>query len=145
MPIDTMYERDPSSVRSILKSLPDWFGDPDAIDTYEHDAGSDAFQSLLAVDSGRTVGVALVRRHFPEAAELHLTPSRPTYVAAVLAAHWSSALPLTSLMMGTTSCPCTQLDRRSIASHMQRRGSSTKRPGFTPWRSTTAWTGPALL
>ncbi len=72
MPIDTMYERDPSSVRSILKSLPDWFGDPDAIDTYEHDAGLDAFQSLLAVDSGRTVGVALVRRHFPEAAELHL-------------------------------------------------------------------------
>ncbi len=77
MPIDLMYRREPSSVRSILTSLPDWFGDPDAIDNYEHDAGSGAFQSLLAVDSGTTVGVALVRRHFPEAAELHLIAVAP--------------------------------------------------------------------
>lgn len=77
MPIDLMYRRDPSSVRSILKSLPNWFGDPDAIDNYEHDAVSDAFQSLLAVDSEKTVGVALVRRHFPEAAELHLIAVAP--------------------------------------------------------------------
>ena len=77
MPIDLMYRRDPSSVRSILKSLPNWFGDPDAIDNYEHDAVSDAFQSLLAVDSEKTVGVALVRRHFTEAAELHLIAVAP--------------------------------------------------------------------
>jgi len=32
VPIDLMYRRDPSSVRSILKSLPSWFGDPNAID-----------------------------------------------------------------------------------------------------------------
>ncbi len=77
MPIDLMYRRDPSSVRSILKSLPNWFGEPDAIDTYQQDAGSEMFQSLLAVDSGRTVGVALLRRHFPEAAELHLIAVAP--------------------------------------------------------------------
>lgn len=77
MPIDLIYKRDPPSVRSILEALANWFGDPDAIDTYEHDAGSDAFQSLLAVDSGRTVGAALVRRHFPEAAEIHLIAVAP--------------------------------------------------------------------
>lgn len=77
MPIDLVYARDPSSVRSILASLPDWFGDPDAIDAYQHDAESDAFRSLLAVDSGTTVGIALVRRHFAEAAELHLIAVAP--------------------------------------------------------------------
>lgn len=90
VPIDLVYLRDPSSVRSILQSLPSWFGDPDSIDSYEHDAGSDAFQSLLAVDSGRTVGVALVRRHFPEAAELHLIAVAPGMRGGVSVARWSN-------------------------------------------------------
>ncbi|MGI8590701.1 MAG: GNAT family N-acetyltransferase [Nakamurella sp.] len=72
-----MYRRDPSSVRSILESPPSWFGDPDAIDNYEHDAVSNALQSVLAVDFEKTVGVALVRRHLPEAAELHLIAVAP--------------------------------------------------------------------
>lgn len=77
VPVDLMYRKDSSSARSILTSLPDWFGDPDAIDAYQHDAESDAFQSLLAVASGTTVGIVLVRRHFPEAAELHLIAVAP--------------------------------------------------------------------
>lgn len=77
MPTDLTYTRDPSAVRKILASLPDWFGDPEAIDNYEHDAGSDAFQSLLAIDAGKAVGVALVRRHFPETAEIHLIAVAP--------------------------------------------------------------------
>lgn len=78
MPIDLVYARDPLSARSILASLPDWFGDPDSIDAYQRDAESDAFRSLLAIDSGATVGIALVRRHFPEAAELHLIAVTPS-------------------------------------------------------------------
>ena len=72
MPIDLAYRRDPPAVRSILESLPDWFGDPEAVTNYERAAGASAFRSLLSVDSGMTVGVALVDRHFPESAELHL-------------------------------------------------------------------------
>lgn len=145
MPIDLMYRRDPSSVRSILKSLPNWFGDPDAIDNYEHDAVSDAFQSLLAVDSEKTVGVALVRRHFPEAAELHLIAVAPDVRGRRGVAHSSNASPSTSPTTSAAYCPYTQLDRRSIVSHTQRRESSTRGRGSAPWKSTTALIGPALL
>jgi ribosomal protein S18 acetylase RimI-like enzyme len=71
------YARDPSAVRRILEALPEWFGDPEAIDEYVADAANDDFVSMLARESGTTVGVALVRRHFPESAELHLIAISP--------------------------------------------------------------------
>ncbi len=77
MTIDLVYRQDPSAVRSILKSLPDWFGDPTAIDGYEQDGSSNAFQSVFALAGEETVGVALVRRHFPSSAELHLIAVDP--------------------------------------------------------------------
>nr|WP_244960651.1 GNAT family N-acetyltransferase [Pseudoclavibacter chungangensis] len=64
--------RDASGVRDVLESLPAWFGDPAALDTYVADADDPALQCVLARRDGRTVGVALVRRHFPESAGLHL-------------------------------------------------------------------------
>ncbi len=77
VPIDLVYRQHPSAVRSILESLPEWFGDPTAIDGYEQDGTSNAFQSVLALDGGETVGVALVRRHFRASAELHLIAVDP--------------------------------------------------------------------
>lgn len=69
--------RDPAAVRRILEALPEWFGDREAIMNYGHAAGAEAFDSLLAVDDHATVAVALVRRHFPESAELHLIAVDP--------------------------------------------------------------------
>ena len=70
-------ERDPRAVRRILEELPDWFGDPDAINNYEAQAADHDFASLLAREGDHTVGVALVARHFPESAELHLIAVSP--------------------------------------------------------------------
>lgn len=70
--------RSGTDVRQILESLPDWFGDPEAIDNYVAAAEDVAYGSYLAIQEGVAVGVALVRRHFPEAAELHLIAVHPT-------------------------------------------------------------------
>lgn len=69
--------RDPEAVQDILEKLPAWFGDPAAITEYARDAEDERFTSLM-VDDGSTVrGVALLRGHFPESAELHLIAVSP--------------------------------------------------------------------
>lgn len=77
MPIEIVAERDPHAVRRILEELPDWFGDPAAIDNYAADAADEGFSSLLAREGDDTVGIALVARHFPQSAELHLIAVSP--------------------------------------------------------------------
>lgn len=59
----------------ILRGLPDWFGDEDAIRGYVADAGT--YPSYLAVEDGVVRGVALIHRHFPSSAELHLIAVDP--------------------------------------------------------------------
>ena len=78
MSLEIVQKQDPTSVRRILESLPDWFGDPDAIDNYVSAAGDIEFVSRVAVDSGNVIGVSLTRRHFRESAELHLIAVDPT-------------------------------------------------------------------
>ncbi|MGP4968662.1 GNAT family N-acetyltransferase [Glutamicibacter ardleyensis] len=77
MTIEIEYARDPHAVRNILESLPEWFGDLESIDSYVVDAANENFVSILARDSGATVGVSLIRRHFSESAELHLIAISP--------------------------------------------------------------------
>ncbi len=76
--VELLYARDPRAVRTILESLPDWFGDPAAIESYTEAAADERYRSLLATRAGRTVAIALVARHFPESAELHLIAVAPT-------------------------------------------------------------------
>jgi ribosomal protein S18 acetylase RimI-like enzyme len=71
------HRRDPGAVRRILESLPDWFGDPDAISTYVEDVTDEHLTSLTALEGDTVVGIALVNRHFPESAELHLIAVAP--------------------------------------------------------------------
>lgn len=66
---------DPVAVRRILEALPDWFGIPEAIDEYVRQAS--LLESFLALDEGAVCGVALVKRHFPESAELALIAVDP--------------------------------------------------------------------
>ncbi len=68
-------EQDPQAVSRLLRALPNWFGVPAAVDNYVNDANT--MTSYVAHDDGVVVGVALVRRHYPETSELHLTPVAP--------------------------------------------------------------------
>ena len=77
MAVDDAPGRSGADVRRLLEALPDWFGEPGAIDAYVAAAESDRYDSLLASDGSRVLGVALVRRHFPESAELHLIAVAP--------------------------------------------------------------------
>ena len=77
MAAQLIYTHDPDSTREILQALPDWFGDPEALENYVVAAADETFSSLLALENGTPVGVALIRRHFPESAELHLIAVHP--------------------------------------------------------------------
>jgi ribosomal protein S18 acetylase RimI-like enzyme len=72
-------EQDPATVARLLALLPTWFGIPAANLRYIRDA--DELPTYLArpADQPRAkpVGVLLARRHFPEAAEIHLLAVQP--------------------------------------------------------------------
>lgn len=96
MHLDIVSGHDPQAVRRILQGLPDWFGDPAAVDNYIADASDDRFTSLLAREGDNTVGVALLDRHFPASAELHLiavsSPARGRGIGRSLIGHACEAL-----------------------------------------------------
>lgn len=73
----TTIERrsDPAATGRILRALPSWFGLEQAILDYVNDAS--VMSSYLAIRDSETIGVALVHRHFPESAELHLIAVHP--------------------------------------------------------------------
>ncbi len=77
-PVGTFIERrhDPAAVEGILRLLPEWFGIDDAIAGYVRNAST--FPSYLAVDTdGVVIGIALLERHFPLSAEIHLLAVHP--------------------------------------------------------------------
>jgi len=60
--------------RDILSELPDWFGIPEANAGYANDA--ETMPTWLARDSGAVVGLMILKRHFPESAEIWLLATR---------------------------------------------------------------------
>lgn len=75
MPLTVERRADPGAVDRLLHALPDWFADEEAIRGYVADAAT--YPSYLAVDDGSVRGIALVHRHFPDSAELHLVAVDP--------------------------------------------------------------------
>ena len=75
MSITITHANDPEATAGILAALPDWFGIPDANEHYVQAAATK--QSYLALVEGRTVGVALIDRHFPQTGEIHLIAVAP--------------------------------------------------------------------
>lgn len=75
----TSGEQDPGTVTRLLGMLPHWFGIPASNAGYIRDA--DELPTYLARPADRPgaapVGVLLARRHFPEAAEIHLLAVQP--------------------------------------------------------------------
>jgi ribosomal protein S18 acetylase RimI-like enzyme len=61
----------PADVDRLLRNLPEWFGIEQSNQQYVEDARSFPTYVVRAHD-GAVVGVLLVKRHFPTAAEIHL-------------------------------------------------------------------------
>lgn len=61
---------DPAAVNRILRALPSWFGVEEAIRAYVRAAADKP--GYVATQGGHVIGVALVQRHTPLSAELHL-------------------------------------------------------------------------
>ncbi|WP_114905479.1 GNAT family N-acetyltransferase [Ornithinimicrobium murale] len=77
MTITIIRGNDPEATRRILGALPDWFGIPSANEHYVTAAATK--DSYLAQVEGTTMGVALVDRHFPVTAEIHLIAVAPEH------------------------------------------------------------------
>ena len=78
--IDIATERqDPASVERLLRALPEWFGIEESLTQYVRDAKS--APTYLASDgkAGAVVGALLIRRHYPESAEIHLLAVDPRW------------------------------------------------------------------
>jgi len=69
---------DPRTARRLLALLPDWFGLDDANAHYVEAAGRMATYVVADAD-GEAVGITLVERHFPAAAEVFLMAVHPQW------------------------------------------------------------------
>ena len=88
--------------RSILASLPTWFGIPSAVDDYVTTA--DTHGSLIAAVDGLDIGITTLVHHSPDAAEVHLMAVMPTTIGAVSAERCSAALRSRLPISGSRSC-----------------------------------------
>lgn len=69
---------DPQTAERLLRLLPDWFGIESSTQEYIEDARH--LPTYLAAPDGQPpVGLLLLRRHFPESAEVHLMAVDPNW------------------------------------------------------------------
>ncbi len=62
----------------ILRALPDWFGIEESLVQYVADA--QRFETLVSMDdTGEVAGFITLRRHFPEAGEVHCLAVLPSH------------------------------------------------------------------
>ena len=71
-PIATRSDQVPDDVERLLRSLPEWFGIESSLLEYVEDSRRLPTYVVRDGEAGTIVGVLLVRRHFPAAAEVHL-------------------------------------------------------------------------
>jgi GNAT superfamily N-acetyltransferase len=76
---EVIRDRDPDATGRILRALPSWFGIESAIDHYIAATADPEFDSWVAREGAAVIGVALVRRHFQESAELALLAVAPEW------------------------------------------------------------------
>lgn len=69
---------DASTAERLLRLLPDWFGIESSLQEYVDDARH-LPTYLASVDGQPPVGILLLRRHFDEAAEVHLMAVHPQW------------------------------------------------------------------
>lgn len=137
--------QDPEGTRRILAALPDWFGIPEANEHYVRAAGEK--DSYLARVDGATVGVALVDRHFPETAEIHLIAVAPEHHGTGVGSALVAALEADLLADGVRL-----LEVKTVGASFEDEGYAATRAfylarGFLPLeeREQLDWDGPTLI
>lgn len=75
MAFQLVRRNDPAAVDRLLDELPGWFGMASANRDYVQAAA--VLDSYLALENDQVIGAALVRRHFPAAAEIYLLVVSP--------------------------------------------------------------------
>jgi GNAT superfamily N-acetyltransferase len=73
----TSGEQDPGSVERLLRALPHWFGIEASVLEYIQSAHALPTYLARSGPADQPVGVLLVARHFPGAAEIHLMAVQP--------------------------------------------------------------------
>ncbi len=68
---------DPDAVERLLRSLPDWFGIEESLQSYVEDARAKPTYLAVSSRSGEVLGALLVTTHSPESAEIHLLAVSP--------------------------------------------------------------------
>jgi GNAT superfamily N-acetyltransferase len=71
--------RDPAAVERLMRALPDWFGIEESLLEYVADAARLPTYLAYVGHDPNAVGVLLLARHFPEAAEVHLMAVDPRF------------------------------------------------------------------
>lgn len=145
MGIELVEHRSAKDVRRTLEALPEWFGDVDAIDNYVAAAENDDYGSLLAVAPDGVIGAALTRRHFREAAELHLIAVHPeargTGVGRLLVERIASRLAVDGCTLLSVHTVGPSFENEPYAQTRR----STAASALCRWKSTTDLTGPDPL
>lgn len=62
-----------------MRALPEWFGIEPALQQYVRDAESTPTYLASVGETGEVVGALLIRRHYPESAEIHLLAVAPEW------------------------------------------------------------------
>jgi XTP/dITP diphosphohydrolase len=94
MSIAITREREPDAkeriCRSVLESLPDWFGIPEAVDQFCREVRD--LRMWVARSGEEVAGLATVQQHFPVTAELHLIAIRAEHQRAGVGEHLLEAI-----------------------------------------------------
>lgn len=145
MSVTITRANDPEAARRILSALPDWFGIPSANAHYVRAAAEKV--SYLAQIDGATVGVALVDRHFPQTAEIHLIAVTPEHHGAGVGSALVAAIEADTLADGVRL-----LEVKTVGASYTDEGYAATRGfyqarGFLPLEEMTGldWDGPTVI
>lgn len=147
MSVNVTAARNPEATRRILEALPDWFGDPEAVNSYVSETSDEALESFVAAEGEVVVGIALVHRHFPETAELHLIAVDPTAQGAGV-----GRLLVDTIVAELQADGCAMLTVHTVGPSFEHAGYAATRAfyralGFIPLEEHEGldWSGPTLI
>ncbi len=110
---------------TILRELPDWFGNPEAVDRYATDLAT--LPTWLALDGERAVDFLTIRRHTTVASELYVLGVLPEYHRRGLGASYSLKPRMLCATMASVSSRSKRSGRHVRARRMRGHAPFTRR------------------
>jgi ribosomal protein S18 acetylase RimI-like enzyme len=138
--------QDPASVERLLRALPEWFGIEDALAQYVRDAESAPTYLASDRETGDVVGALLIRRHYPESAEIHLMAVDPQWHRRGVGQALVTAVERDLVASGTRMLQVKTLGPSDPDEHYARTLSFYRAMGFVPLQEFREfWPGNACL